>query len=85
MQNPAVFLFRPRALLCKCALLWAAPLLWGGDQHIFSVGIKPEINECTKEHTADLPLNLEFSYFARHLYRAPVSRQKEQGTEIVTI
>lgn len=49
-HNPAVFLFGPRALLCKCALLWATLLLWAGDQHIFSGGMKRDISECTQQH-----------------------------------
>lgn len=70
VQNPVVFLLRPRAPLCRYAVLWAALLPCGGDQHIFSVGIKTEINECTKEHRADLPLNHELRHFPKHLYRA---------------
>lgn len=84
-HNPAVFLFWPRALLCKCALLWATLLLWAGDQHIFSGGMKRDISECTEEHRAHLPLTHELNYFSRQLYRAPVPRQKEQGMEILSI
>lgn len=55
-HSPAVFLFWPRALLCTCALLWAMLLLWAGDQHIFSGGMKRDISECTEEHRADLSI-----------------------------
>lgn len=84
MQNPAAFLFRPRAPLCKCAPLWAVLLLWGGDQHIFSVATKTGIVESTKKHRVNLPLSHESSYFASPLDRAPVLRQRDLGTEIRT-